>query len=757
VKSRRNKTIQAVERRITFIHSLVHSFIRSFIYRSIDQVKNANTTKSMGIFKKKSSAEHPILSRGSKGMLTKVKSSDTQEEEEGEHKVVVAKKKTGRIFGRYKLPTFRRLEEDYYGGVNDAVLPEEDEYEPPTDVFHVREKRKPAPAKEPRIELKGSDQTFDIRDDDTITNFEGEHSNSTFGGEHNDFSQFVFDEAFNTLGTVVVTKSDHGSNDTAENNKNVSKMLAAAGDLHKAYLDENSGDTRNVRNGRNLTVIKKEFRSAQKPKTVKPKSLVPPQSDSKFHYTNSSESRSHGLSKNVNMNIDQENNFGTAESKALFSPLSESSINNQRSRDEERDRFYAKASQTLLSPQKNARPSTVAMKAAKNDDQSHDQFGSLASRSFARPQKSRGHPSITETRTEKSSVYDEQSQNQYPSLAAHSFAHSQKSAVRPPKTIMTSDQSFASNNSRANATVMALEEFTQDHPFFNKSGGNDTYGGAFIDKDPFGEATYWGGDMDPFSQSRDSEKESSVGKSSDAESLIDSIKRSASRGRQDADENSHKPDPSPRGVQKCNSDSHVSYWEKGAVAYTSFAGRAPPPPPPPPPPRKVDPEPTNPDIEPTSPEQSPREVNSDTQISYWENGSVAYSVGPQKALPNGGQKNAILGSMLFRKTYPGKAPSETPAIKETEDHDDQDEQLPDVPPSILTDESAHSSVSSVTEEASSFYQKNFQSGWKTQAHNVLNNYHNARKVRPHNDSSNRSVESHYLERVEEEHTNMFSA
>jgi hypothetical protein len=117
-------------------------------------------------------------------------------------------------------------------------------------------------------------------------------------------------------------------------------------------------------------------------------------------------------------------------------------------------------------------------------------------------------------------------------------------------------------------------------------------------------------------------------------------------------------------------------------------------------------------------------------------------------------KNAILLPCSF-ENYPGKALS-VPLL-ENEDHEDHDEQLPDVPPSILTDESAHSSVSSVTEEASSFYQKNFQSGWKTQAHNVLNNYHNARKARPHNDSSNRSVEPHYLERVEEEHTNMFSA
>jgi hypothetical protein len=181
-----------------------------------------------------------------------------------------------------------------------------------------------------------------------------------------------------------------------------------------------------------------------------------------------------------------------------------------------------------------------------------------------------------ETRTEKSSFYEEQSQDQYPSLAAQSFAHSQKSAARPPKTIMTSDQSFVSNNSMANATVMTLEEFTQDHPFFNKSGGNDTYDGVFMDKDPFGEATYWGADMDPFSQSRDFEKESSVGKSSDAESLID---YAAPRGRR-RDENSHRNLAPGWSVTRL-----ASYW--GKCRRTKCAVCPPPPlPPPPPPPRR---------------------------------------------------------------------------------------------------------------------------------------------------------------------------
>jgi hypothetical protein len=362
-----------------------------------------------------------------------------------------------------------------------------------------------------------------------------------------------------------------------------------------------------------------------------------------------------------------------------------------------------------------------------------------------------------ETSPKKTFRDDEQSRDQFQTLASRSFAHSQKSTGRPPKTITTSDQSFASNASLANATITSLDEFPEDHPFFDNNG-------VSMNDDPFGETMCWATDMDPFGHAQDHDNKS-IFNNSDTGSLIDSIKQSMSRAaRADPDENSYKPDPSPRGVQLSRSDSRVSYWEKGAVAYTGVAGLPPPPPPPPPPQLpKAAPQSSSPESSSSSqssspessPEQSPREVRSDTQISYWEKGSVAYSAGPQKIPPTGVPKNAILASMLFRQTYPGKAPSKSPATKKNVDH--EDEQLPaDMPPSILTDES-DSTVSSVTEEASSFYQKNFESGWKYQAQNVLNNYHKARKPRSRVDPSTYSAEPYHLERVEEEYTNMFSA
>jgi hypothetical protein len=113
-----------------------------------------------------------------------------------------------------------------------------------------------------------------------------------------------------------------------------------------------------------------------------------------------------------------------------------------------------------------------------------------------------------------------------------------------------------------------------------------------------------------------------------------------------------------------------------------------------------------------------------------------------KGLPN----NAILGSMLFRHTSPT-------LTKRFDDDDDDDEEalLPDVPPAILTAASTESTVSSVTEEATSFYQKNFE-GWNKQAYDALNHFHRMRKSDP-----KRYRAGGRLTSVEEEHRNMFSA
>jgi hypothetical protein len=126
--------------------------------------------------------------------------------------------------------------------------------------------------------------------------------------------------------------------------------------------------------------------------------------------------------------------------------------------------------------------------------------------------------------------------------------------------------------------------------------------------------------------------------------------------------------------------------------------------------------------------------------------------------------DAILASMLFRHTHPSlKQTSRKMVTNDTNGHDkgvtettnehgnntndkndnnsengNDDDDNDDnnsgsteqddggVPPAILTEGSNESVVSSVTEEASSFYEKNF-SKWSKEAHVVLNNYyHNAR-------------------------------
>jgi len=95
-----------------------------------------------------------------------------------------------------------------------------------------------------------------------------------------------------------------------------------------------------------------------------------------------------------------------------------------------------------------------------------------------------------------------------------------------------------------------------------------------------------------------------------------------------------------------------------------------------------------------------------------------------------------------------------------------------VPPTIDVMERAESVASSVTEEASSFYQKNFQQ-WKSRAHSALNNYHrnhdsisalNYKKQRTVAAASSSTTTSTtksstgrptWLDRVEEEQVRMF--
>jgi hypothetical protein len=467
------------------------------------------------------------------------------------------------------------------------------------------------------------------------------------------------------------------------NAQNISTLLAAAGDLHKAQpADENSGDIHNKK----LWHKKNPFRSEKKPKATRSKTAaVPPKSDGKLYHQSA-------FGSSNSQNQSQADKFGKpfrtvvqqTQSKALFAPQADTPAYNE-------------------------------------DDRGHDNFVSVASRSLAPSQKS-GKRGGTR---------------------------------RPPKTITTSDQSVTSNVSTSNATFVSdVQEFSKNHPFFDEDEDASSK-----NLDPFGETTYWNAFMDPFSQRiKDLEPKIEKTSSSDTSSLIDSIKRNASKSALDPEENSYKPDPSPRGVKHSSSDSHVSYWESGAVRYT---GPVPPPPPPPPPvPQSFEKTKSSREKKPSVSDISVTDIhesNSDTQISYWENGSVAYSVGPQRNPPVGLPNNAVLGSMLFRHTHPGKATTTTaPVLQAAEEDDADDAALAGFPPSILTAESAESAVSSVTEEASSFYQKNFQ-GWKAQAHNVLNNYHKANKTRKTHPVHHLVDSQMFLDPVEEENANMFNA
>jgi len=147
--------------------------------------------------------------------------------------------------------------------------------------------------------------------------------------------------------------------------------------------------------------------------------------------------------------------------------------------------------------------------------------------------------------------------------------------------------------------------------------------------------------------------------------------------------------------------------------------------------------------------------------------------------PTGVPANAILASMLFRQTQitatdtdlslHSKQKSRRNNLKES---DSGMSPLGKVPPTIDVMERAESVASSVTEEASSFYQKNFQQ-WKSRAHSALNNYHrnhdsisalNYKKQRTVAAASSSTTTSTtksstgrptWLDRVEEEQVRMF--
>jgi hypothetical protein len=95
---------------------------------------NTNTAKSMGLFKKKNSAEPATRNffKGSKGTRTSTtRLADAQEEEEEDRSTGVVGKKPGKIPRRFKLPTcklpnfrrrrFRRVEDDDDDAEDDRI------------------------------------------------------------------------------------------------------------------------------------------------------------------------------------------------------------------------------------------------------------------------------------------------------------------------------------------------------------------------------------------------------------------------------------------------------------------------------------------------------------------------------------------------------------------------------------------------------------------------------------------------------------
>jgi hypothetical protein len=264
-------------------------------------------------------------------------------------------------------------------------------------------------------------------------------------------------------------------------------------------------------------------------------------------------------------------------------------------------------------------------------------------------------------------------------------------------------------------------------------------------------------------------------KSKKNDTIIESIRNSAARGRgKDADESSRKPDPpSPQTARKLKLARHE---QQQAAKLQQGMNRA----------------------------ENRSKIDllcSDTMMETKEaqrgNPQNANNT-PQKLPPTGVPVNAIFASMLFRQSNPDGEIK----LKSHDDCDDDDDEefQGDVPPSIMTD-GTESTVSSVTEEASTFYQKNF--AWNKQANNALARYHQTkgggdymsegtnhkpaendthnymsgsnykltqkqggahhgrlmghhRKNQMMRDTHVRSDNIHLLESVEEEHLNMFS-
>jgi len=262
----------------------------------------------------------------------------------------------------------------------------------------------------------------------------------------------------------------------------------------------------------------------------------------------------------------------------------------------------------------------------------------------------------------------------------------------------------------------------------------------FATTDPFHvaerENTFWDPTDDRFFQQK-SKVSQPIAKQNDAaankgsvkqtvsmdDGLIESIRKASTKAT-DPETDSRKRDPSPTTVRPSNSD--------GNIPYSSIESK-----------KEDCTQPTASTVEPrpASPEKNVTKAGSSTK--------------PSMALP----ANAILGSMLFRQTLATQFMDSSSATKKQQQQQLQDENrtLPlenqqqakesksqasksslysdehssQVPKSVDTNDGDQSIVSSVTQEASSFYERSYggSSGakWNRQVQNMLNQF-NARQA-----------------------------
>ena len=334
-----------------------------------------------------------------------------------------------------------------------------------------------------------------------------------------------------------------------------------------------------------------------------------------------------------------------------------------------------------------------------------------------------------------------------PGITAEALAKQQEEMrAGPPRTVLTSsDQSVISNVSVANATIIApsSEVFPEGHPFhsFSGTGGDDN------DSDPFkiggwlsasneDFAADWQTSNsfmeDPFAETE--RKMASPTKVTTDDALIRSIKKAATRGKATVQNKSvFKPDPTPRGNKSARISAQRFY-----------------------------------------PDEEMQQIDSDTVVEE-EQHQQKGCIGPQEKPPKGLPSNAILGSMIFHQAFSGgeESKSITWNSENIEVQLKDDEQscdsasLGEIPVDIIASKGSDVTditASSISEEASSFYEKSFD-GWKRQANNVLDQWHKSKQAPNPNsyraDAPKESTGVYDKEQLHNratvEHINMFSA